>query len=100
MEKENKKYISVVLDREKEKDFVGLAEEVRSMVGQYFSFTVTVGIGRIYDDILKITLSYNEAIKALRYKIYQGKNEIINIGSIEQQEGELYYFNSEKEQNY
>ncbi|WP_461206223.1 helix-turn-helix domain-containing protein [Clostridium sp. DL1XJH146] len=78
-------------------DIVELARKIKNMVEEYFPFTITAGIGMVYKDLFNIKLSYNEALKALRYKIYQGKNKIIDIGTIEEDEGELYYYNSEKE---
>ncbi|MDK2799246.1 MAG: two-component system, response regulator YesN [Clostridiales bacterium] len=74
-----------------------IAGKIKNEVEQYFPFTVTLGIGRMYKDITNIKLSYNEAVNALKYKIYQGKNEIINIDDIEMQSEELYFYDSEKE---
>ncbi|WHH57688.1 helix-turn-helix domain-containing protein [Petroclostridium sp. X23] len=74
-----------------------LAEIIKNQVEKCFPFTVTLGIGRLYKDILNIKQSYREALNALKYKLYQGKNEIISISDIEPQSNELYYYHSEKE---
>jgi len=79
----------------------GLIENVKKAVDESFPFTVTVGIGRMYKDITKVKLSYDEALNALKYKLYQGKNEIINIDDVnlaEPQTEEIYYhYRSEKQ---
>jgi len=60
---------------------------------------VTVGIGRICKDIENIKISYKEALRALKYKLYQGKNEIISINNVKLDSEELYYYyQSEKKQ--
>lgn len=74
-----------------------IARNIQMEVKKYLPFTITLGIGRMYKDITNVKLSYNEAINALKYKLYQGKNEIINIDEVEIQSEELYYYDSEKE---
>ncbi|WHH59070.1 helix-turn-helix domain-containing protein [Petroclostridium sp. X23] len=74
-----------------------MAAHIKDEVEKHFPFTITLGIGRMYKEITNVQLSYNEAVNALKYKIYQGKNEIINIDDVEQQTEELYYYDSEKE---
>ncbi|WP_158084397.1 helix-turn-helix domain-containing protein [Marispirochaeta aestuarii] len=76
---------------------VSFASEIKKIIENNFPFTVTLGIGRIYKNILDINLSYKEAMNALKYKLYQGKNEIIDISDIEIHENELYLYHSEKE---
>ncbi|MDK2811668.1 MAG: two-component system, response regulator YesN, partial [Petroclostridium sp.] len=74
-----------------------IAANIKDEVEKHFPFTITLGVGRMYKDIINIKLSYNEAVNALKYKLYQGKNEIIDIDDIEPQSKELYYYDSEKE---
>ncbi|WHH59079.1 helix-turn-helix domain-containing protein [Petroclostridium sp. X23] len=74
-----------------------MIEKIKNEVKKHFPFTITQGVGRVYKSIVDIKLSYNEAIIALKYKLYQGTNEVINIDDIEVQSEELYYHNSEKE---
>lgn len=80
-----------------QEELITMASTIKGLVAKSFPFTITSGIGRLHKDITDIGLSYDEAINALKYKIYQGKNEIININDIESQSEELYYCNSEKE---
>lgn len=74
-----------------------IAMEIKDEVAKEFPFTVTLGMGRIYKNITDVNLSYQEAVEALLYKLYQGTNEIIDIDEIEAQPEELYYYDSEKE---
>ncbi|WHH58217.1 helix-turn-helix domain-containing protein [Petroclostridium sp. X23] len=77
-----------------------IAVKIKDAVEKYLPYTVTLGIGRMYRDIVNIKLSYNEAVNALMYKIYQGKNQIISIDDIDDVDAlseELYYYDSEKE---
>ncbi len=110
----NKKYKGVCIEAESDKvatiinysdnttlsdtkDSINLiALEIKNLVEKTFPFTITIGIGRMYHSILSVKNSYKEALDALKYKLYQGKNEIINIDSIEVLSEELYYY-SEKE---
>lgn len=78
-------------------DTVSIANEIKTRIKENCPFTITLGIGRPYKNIDDITLSYKEANNALNYKMYLGKNNIIDIENIEKQPEELYYFHSEKE---
>lgn len=73
------------------------AKIIKNQVELNFPFTITIGIGKMYKDITNVNLSYREAVKALKYKIYQGKNEVINIDDVEGGYDELYYYHFEKE---
>lgn len=86
----------VTLMQEKE-ILLEIVEKIKAQVQKNFPFTITLGIGRMYKDIINVKLSYNEAINALKYKLYHGKNKIINIDDIEVRSKELYYYDSEKE---
>ncbi len=74
-----------------------IAEAIRGTAEAHFPFTVTLGIGRTYDDILHIGMSCVEAKKALHYKVYQGKNMIIDIHSLDSASYELYFYSSNEE---
>jgi two-component system response regulator YesN len=74
-----------------------IAVRIKDAVVKEFPFTVTLGIGRLYKNITDINLSYQEAVNALLYKLYQGKNKIINFDDIEGRHEELYYYDSERE---
>ncbi|MDK2798715.1 MAG: two-component system, response regulator YesN [Clostridiales bacterium] len=87
---------NITLVHAKEKS-LAIAANIKDEVEKHFPFTITLGIGRMYKNIINIKLSYNEAVNALKYKLYQGKNKVIDIDDIELQPEELYYYDSEKE---
>ena len=73
-----------------------LTSSLKERIENDFCFTVTLGIGRLYRDIFSLGLSYKEALNALKYKLYQGKSEIIDISDVDFDD-ELYYYHSERE---
>ncbi len=75
-----------------------VAENIRNMIDELFPFTVTIGIGRVYNSILDVSESFRESQKALGYKLYMGKNEVIRIDDFEEMEEELYYYSSKEKQ--
>lgn len=60
------------------------ALKTKYMLHQYFRFTVTIGIGRICNDIASISHSYIEASHAARYRLIKGGNQVIFYRDIEQ----------------
>lgn len=103
-ESESNKFVSVInfsdnqdLIQEQE-GILELVKNIKSKVESEFPFTVTVGLGRMYRNIEKISMSYKEALSALKYKLYQGKNEIININNVRIESEELYYYYQSEKQ--
>jgi two-component system response regulator YesN len=90
LSKENK-FINVFFDTSQrivllisntEINLMEYCDKVKLTLNNLFSCFVTVGIGNIHEDIRNIHLSFKEAIQALKYKIYVGKNQIISYGEI------------------
>jgi len=57
-------------------------DKIKLVLNNKFNCLVTFGIGNIHEDIRNIYLSFKEAIQALKYKIYVGKNQVISYGEI------------------
>ena len=57
--------------------FFEIAQQIKEVVRKNLGFTVTIGIGGLYDNLLELNNSYNEASKALEYKILMGCDSII-----------------------
>lgn len=55
------------------------AEEIRDFIHSYFPFTVSVGIGRVREDLAYLNLSTQEAEEALKHKLLAGTNQVISI---------------------
>ena len=72
--------ISSDMQRDKlEKKVQITARKAKSQIFSLFKKTVTIGIGGICDDILKIVGSFLQAHQALFYKSYLGSNSIYTI---------------------
>ncbi len=78
-------------------DYYLFGEEIKSQVEKQFPFTITLGIGKMYEGLMNIQFSYKEAVNALEYKLYQGKNEVISIDDILMHEEGLFYSDPENE---
>ncbi len=53
-----------------------LLQEIQSVVNEYFDFTVTAGIGSIYEGIPLIRTSYSRAVSALGRKFHSGGDSV------------------------
>lgn len=53
-----------------------LCVEVKSSIDRYFNFTITVGIGKIVNNILELNISYKSAISALLQRMLKGDGGI------------------------
>jgi len=70
------------LDKSDSINLTSVLEEIKVAVQKYVKVTITIGIGNIYFNLQYINKSYDEAIFALRQKIYRGKNSIIHANEI------------------
>lgn len=68
-------------------DYITLCETAQKLVKEFLKFTVTVGIGKPYEGLEKISLSYKEAQTALKNKLVLGNDRIIEYEAIEAQKG-------------
>lgn len=63
-------------------DILKICKEIKDAIQKYLKITVTVGIGNSYGNIKGIPASYQEALCALRHKVYTGKNSVIHIKDV------------------
>lgn len=59
-----------------------LFAEIIDNLNKYLKISVSIGVGREVTNIHKINTSYKEAVEALYFKFYTGKNAIIDITDI------------------
>lgn len=59
-----------------------MVEEAREFIMKHYQVFFTVGIGRIYAGIEHIHLSYQEAVKALDYRIIHGNSSTISYDQV------------------
>jgi len=75
-----------------------IAQQIKEVVKRDLGFTVTIGIGGLYDNLLGLNDSYDEASKALEYKILMGCDSIIIYDEIcsRSEKGICYSFEQQK----
>jgi two-component system, response regulator YesN len=62
--------------------YMDICEEISDCVNKYLKIQVSIGVGRIVNNILQVNTSYKDAIIALQYSFYTGKNSLLNINDI------------------
>lgn len=72
-------------------------EKVKDLIKEKYPFSMTFALGREYENIQDIKRSYKEAQKALKYKLYQGNNQIIDYNNIEKITEEPYFYKNHNE---
>ncbi|WP_180271121.1 helix-turn-helix domain-containing protein [Fredinandcohnia onubensis] len=89
-------YSNQILSSHINESIVPMVHQLQEKVNEEYPFTVTIGIGRSYPEILKVHKSFKDSLNALKYKFYQGKDQIINVDDIDDAKNELYYYNSDR----
>lgn len=64
-------------------NIIELSEIIRNFVLEQTGVSISFGIGRIQENISTIQASYQEAIKALNYRLLYGNNAVIFIDNVE-----------------
>lgn len=59
-----------------------LATAIRETIRLNLNISITIGIGRYYDDSREIRKSYHEAVNAQRQRFYLGDSQIIHIEDV------------------
>ncbi len=59
-----------------------LAAAIRETIQRSLSISITVGIGRYYEDSREVHKSYHEALNAQRQRFYLGDSQIIHIEDV------------------
>ncbi|MBW4839017.1 MAG: response regulator [Paenibacillaceae bacterium] len=60
-----------------------LLEEIRFSVERFLKLTVTIGAGSVGEQLSELAGSYEEAVKALDYRVILGGNKVIWIDDVE-----------------
>lgn len=56
-----------------------IAEEIRNKINSTLNIGLTIGIGRVQNELRDIYISFNESSFAIQYKLYEGSNSIIDV---------------------
>lgn len=67
-----------------QKRVLELAERIRYLVAKTTGFTVTVGIGRFYEDLRDLHRSFGEAERAIQFGYFLGADQVIHIDDVDQ----------------
>lgn len=60
-----------------------LSVNINESVERYLSLNISTGIGRVYSSVKEVSLSYQEALSAIKYRIYKGSEAILFIEELE-----------------
>lgn len=71
-------------------EVVRQAELIKDRIFAESNLSISIGIGRIYPDFKEVGLSYQEAVKALNYRLVYGGNLVLYIENVENLELESY----------
>lgn len=68
------------------KDVTLMAETIKNTMKRETRISVSAGVGRIYPHIKDASLSYQESVKALNYRLVYGNNTVLYISNVEMKE--------------
>lgn len=68
-----------------------VADLMKTFVQEQLKMTVTIGVGRQYEQLNELPKSYREAIDALQYRMLLGANHVISIEDIEDYSQQQFY---------
>lgn len=100
-ELENDRCIALLLNfsdkDEGEKKISELSSNTKNFFREHFGFTITIGVGSIYDDVNMIHMSFLEAEKAIYYRVIKGSNNVIFYKDIDDGDKKEYKYPYELE---
>jgi two-component system response regulator YesN len=68
------------------RDVTICAEKIKNTLMHEYRISVSAGVGRIYPSLDSAALSYQEALKALNYRLVYGNNTVLYIDYVEYKE--------------
>ncbi len=74
-----------------------IAQRALKFIESQFNFIVTVGLGKVYDDLSRIRNSLGEASMALEYRIIKGKSIVIDFEEINVSHEFINYYSLDDE---
>lgn len=74
-----------------DKKYLEACEEIVCCLNKFLKVSASVGIGSPVSNILDLSISYNEALTALKYRFYTGNNSILNIMDIKLDNNDIQY---------
>lgn len=83
--------IALLPTREKHVDFIDFMNQICIIAGTLIGARISAGIGSVYDNLVKLSESYNEAKTAIEYKVLFGDGMAISIEDVEPIKGRTVY---------
>lgn len=74
-----------------------LLEDVKYSIERFLKLQVTIGVGSVISDLGGVSTSYQEAERALDYRMILGSNKVIWIGDVESKQFPTVTFDEMKE---
>lgn len=74
-----------------ENDLYSILEGIRENVEKYLKVTVSIGIGSTVRKLKDVSISYKDALYALDYKMFMGKNRVYDIKDLGYRQSNIYY---------
>ncbi len=90
--------IMIIYGRSELEEILHILNEIKIEVQIHINLGVSIGIGGRFDDIKDISVSYREAIAALRYRCFIGYNSIIPREYVEPGNDITYRYPIEREE--
>ncbi len=75
-------YIAITNNTLDNEMFVKICDQIRQTVRDEFGISVSIGVGKYYNDFYDLSLSYREAVDSLRYRYQLGYNAVLSIENI------------------
>lgn len=85
----------VIISFNQDADFVSDCELLKANLVNAYPCFINIGIGRKYEHIQEVHLGYQEASRALQYKAFVGKNQVVYFEDVIDNKGEQYHSNSD-----
>ncbi len=83
-------YVIIANNSEDQEEFIKLCDTLKETVQNEFNLSVSIGVGKYYENFYDLNLSYREAEDALRYRYQFGYNIVLPIENITMTEN-LYH---------
>ncbi len=75
-------FVLIANNSEDQEEFIKLCDNLKETIFEEFNINVSIGVGKYYYDFYDLSLSYREAVDALRYRYQLGYNTVLPIENI------------------
>ncbi len=75
-------FVSLVNVENSSYDIISMCKQIQHRISNNLNLSISFGVGNTSADIFNIFKSYNEAFNAVRNRIYMGKNVVIHINDV------------------